>query len=62
MKRLFRVKEGSIIGGVCNGLGEYFNIDPIFFRITFVLTSFYFFLSIIVYILLLVLLPKKLIM
>jgi phage shock protein PspC (stress-responsive transcriptional regulator) len=59
MKRLFRVKEGRMVGGVCNGLGEYFNIDPIFFRVAFILTSFYFFLSIFIYSLLFILVPKN---
>lgn len=59
MKKIYRVKEGKMIGGVCNGLGEYFNIDPIVFRITFVITTFYFFSSILIYFLLLFLMPKK---
>ena len=25
-------RTNHIFGGVCGGLGEYFNIDPIFFR------------------------------
>ena len=26
-------REGRVIGGVCAGLGRYFNVDPILFRI-----------------------------
>jgi phage shock protein PspC (stress-responsive transcriptional regulator) len=26
-------RTNHIFGGVCGGLGDYFNIDPIFFRI-----------------------------
>ena len=33
MKRLYRYPEKGILGGVCYGMGEYFNIDPIFWRI-----------------------------
>jgi phage shock protein PspC (stress-responsive transcriptional regulator) len=32
-RRLVRVKEGRVIGGVAAGLGRYFNLDPIIFRI-----------------------------
>ena len=32
-KRLLRAREGRVIGGVCAGLGRYFNVDPIMFRI-----------------------------
>jgi len=36
-KRLFRDPDNSILGGVCGGLGAYFNIDPIVFRILFII-------------------------
>lgn len=36
-KRLFRDKEHSVFGGVCSGLGVYFNSDPILFRVVFIL-------------------------
>jgi len=39
-KRIYRPAEGKIIGGVCAGLGEYFDIDPTWIRILFVLTMF----------------------
>jgi len=39
MKKLERSRESTVIGGVCGGLGEYFNIDPIIFRIAFVILA-----------------------
>ncbi len=36
-EKLFRSSQNKIIGGVCGGLGEYFQIDPIFVRIFFML-------------------------
>lgn len=39
-KRLYRSRKDSTIGGVCGGLGEYFNIDPTFIRIVAVLLIF----------------------
>jgi phage shock protein PspC (stress-responsive transcriptional regulator) len=32
-RRLVRVRDGRVLGGVCAGLGRYFNLDPIIFRI-----------------------------
>jgi phage shock protein C len=32
-KRLYRSRKERIIGGVCGGLGKYFNIDPVFARL-----------------------------
>ena len=32
-RRLLRSREDRVIGGVCGGLGRYFNVDPILFRI-----------------------------
>jgi phage shock protein PspC (stress-responsive transcriptional regulator) len=39
-KRMYRIvkkeelfKGGFQVGGVCDGLGEYFNLDSVFFRI-----------------------------
>jgi phage shock protein PspC (stress-responsive transcriptional regulator) len=38
MKRLHRSMQDSKIAGVCGGLGEYFDIDPVFFRLAFLLS------------------------
>ena len=32
-RRLLRSQENRVLGGVCGGLGRYFNVDPVFFRI-----------------------------
>ena len=32
-RRLLRARDGRMVGGVCAGLGRYFNTDPVFFRI-----------------------------
>lgn len=36
MRRLYR--GGGYIGGVCEGLGSFFDIDPIFPRLFFIIT------------------------
>lgn len=35
-KRLTRSRTNRMLGGVCGGLGEYFNIDPTVIRLVFV--------------------------
>jgi len=32
-KRLYRSRRNRVLAGVCGGLGEYLNIDPIIIRI-----------------------------
>ena len=39
-KRLYRDPEHRVIGGVCGGLGAYFNMDPVIVRIIFVVLFF----------------------
>jgi phage shock protein PspC (stress-responsive transcriptional regulator) len=33
MKRLYRSKNGRILGGVCAGLGEHLDVDPTVIRL-----------------------------
>ncbi len=42
----------SKIAGVCGGLGEYFNLDPLLFRMAFVILAFTTFPSILAYLIL----------
>jgi len=36
MKKLQRNKNDSVIGGVCSGIAEYLNTDPLFIRLGFI--------------------------
>ncbi|RLD61769.1 MAG: hypothetical protein DRJ05_01845, partial [Bacteroidetes bacterium] len=36
-KRLYRDPDNTMIAGVCSGLGNYFQADPVWFRLIFVL-------------------------
>jgi phage shock protein PspC (stress-responsive transcriptional regulator) len=38
-RRLYRSNQQRVIAGVCGGLGEYFAVDPIWFRIGFVVLT-----------------------
>jgi phage shock protein PspC (stress-responsive transcriptional regulator) len=39
-KRLYQLREGKMISGVCNGLAAYFGMDPTIMRLIFVLLLF----------------------
>lgn len=58
-RRLYRDGESRVLGGVCSGLGAYFNIDVVILRVIFVLL---FFLgvgaSLLLYIILWIVVPK----
>jgi phage shock protein C len=34
-KKLYRSRDQKLIGGVCNGIGEYFDIEPIIIQSLF---------------------------
>ena len=57
-KKLYRDPENSVIGGVCGGLSAYFNMDPVIFRLLFVIFFFAGGASILVYVILWIVLPK----
>jgi phage shock protein C len=57
-KRLTRSRDHRIISGVCGGLGEYFGIDPIIFRFMFVALLMAGGSSFVIYIILLIVVPK----
>lgn len=39
-RKLKRSRSDKVIAGVCGGIGEYFNIDPVIVRIVWVLLAF----------------------
>ncbi|HSW80903.1 MAG TPA: PspC domain-containing protein [Candidatus Saccharimonas sp.] len=58
-KRLFKVRDGAIVEGVCNGIAAYFDVDPTMVRALFIiLTVISAGTWIIVYILLAIFLPE----
>lgn len=62
MKRLYRSRDNKIMGGVCGGIGEYFNIDPTIVRVVWVIVFIlppHFFLELLVYIVLWSVIPKE---
>lgn len=57
-KKLYRDGEKRILGGVLSGLGHYMNVDAVWLRIIFILLIFVYGLSIIVYPILWLIIPK----
>lgn len=57
-KRLYRDPDNRILGGVCGGLGAYFNSDPLLFRIIFILISLGMGSGLIIYIILWIAIPE----
>jgi phage shock protein C len=35
-RKFYRSREGRVLGGVCEGLGEYLDVDPTLVRVGFV--------------------------
>lgn len=57
-RRIFRDTDDKIIGGVCSGLGYYFDIDPVWIRGGFAVSFFVFGSGFLFYLLLMIIIPK----
>lgn len=58
-KTLYRSDSNAIIAGVCGGIGEYFEVDPTFIRVVFVLFTLFGGSGILVYLALWLLVPSR---
>jgi phage shock protein PspC (stress-responsive transcriptional regulator) len=56
-KRLYRSRSGKMIGGVCAGLADFFEIDPVILRVLFVVAFFLGAMGFWLYILLWIIVP-----
>ena len=57
-KRLYRNPEKRVLGGVCSGLGAYFNTDPLLIRIIFIVVTIIFTSGILVYLIMWMIMPE----
>lgn len=57
-RRLYRIQEGAMFAGVCNGIGAYFNIDPTLVRLAFALSVIFFGSGVLVYFILMIVIPE----
>jgi len=58
-KKLYRSVTDKMIGGVCGGLAEYFDVDPVIVRLIFVLAVIFGGSGILAYIILWIIIPEK---
>lgn len=57
-KRMYRNPDDRIFGGVCSGLGAYFNVDSWVFRTIFIIFTIFFFVGFVVYVILWIATPE----
>ena len=58
-KRLYRSRQSKIFGGVAGGLGEYFDVDPVFVRAIFVAFTLAWGAGLLIYIVLWIITPLR---
>ena len=61
MKKLFRSEHNKMIFGVCGGNGEYINVDPTIVRLGFVALTIFAGMSILIYVIAAIIMPKEVI-
>lgn len=57
-KRLHRTGDKKVVAGVCGGLGEHFDMDPVLFRVLFILFALADGIGILAYAILWLVVPK----
>lgn len=57
-KQLYRSQENKVIGGVCGGLAEYLDVDPVIVRLVCVLLFFMKAIGVIAYIICMIIIPE----
>ena len=58
-RKLYRIEDDKKIAGVCEGVAEYFKIDPSFVRIAFALSCIFGGFGLVLYILMWLIVPTK---
>ena len=58
-KKLYRIKEGRMVAGVCNGIGEYLDVDPTIIRLLWLVLIFAFGGGIIAYLVAWIVIPMN---
>jgi len=59
VKKLTRSRKDRYIAGVCGGLGEYFDIDSLIFRLIFLIVFFFGGAGLLIYIILWIAIPEE---
>ena len=59
MKRLYRSRKNKVLAGVCGGIGEYFEIDPVLVRLIWIVFSLLWGFGILLYIIAILVIPLE---
>jgi phage shock protein PspC (stress-responsive transcriptional regulator) len=59
MRRLHRSLQDRKLAGICGGLGDYFDLDPVFFRLVFLLSIPFGGVGILAYLVMWILVPAQ---
>lgn len=59
MKKLYKSRENRVVSGVCGGIAEYFDVDPVLIRVLFVLFFFFGGSAILAYIIGMIIIPEN---
>jgi len=59
VKRIYRSKKSRIIGGVCRGIGEYLEVDPVLIRLIWVVGALMWGAGILAYLVAWIIIPEK---
>ncbi len=59
MKRLYLSNKDKIIGGVCGGIAEYFEVDPVIIRLIWILAGLAWGAGILAYLIAWIIIPKR---
>ncbi len=57
-RRLYRIHEGAMVAGVCNGIAAYVNLDPTLVRLAFVLLTMLWGTGVLVYLVMAIVVPE----
>lgn len=58
-RKLYRVREGQMVAGVCTGLGKYLDVDPTIIRVLFALLAVFGGGGVLVYLVLMIVMPEE---
>ncbi|MBO7547260.1 MAG: PspC domain-containing protein [Bacteroidales bacterium] len=58
-KKLYRIREGRVFAGVCSGIGEYLDVDPVIIRLLWLVLVFAFGGGILAYLIAWIIIPMN---
>lgn len=59
VRRLYRSGTNKILGGVCGGIGEYLNVDPVIVRLLWLIMSFALGSGLLLYVIAWIIMPRN---